>query len=151
LKEPGAVSVRDSIEMLRAEMFYGTSPDTKEKRKRACDRCPKFCGCRRGQQGEQQTTLEMMIDCVPFHMGMSVILVLNAIFILIEQTQRTDANYSDDVWLIFEIAFTVVFSLEFGIKFVALRCSYFHSAWNDFDFFLLLLSYFGLVMELYAV
>jgi len=41
----------------------------------------------------------------------------------------------------------VIFWLEFFVKFIALKITYFCDGWNMFDFFLLLLSVFGLVME----
>jgi len=83
-----------------------------------------------------------------FIVGISCTLILNAIFIIVEQTQRKGSNYNDDSWIVIEIIFAVIFVLEFVIKMIGLKCLYWVDPWNIFDFLLIVLSIFGIVMEL---
>mmetsp|Transcript_125543 Transcript_125543/g.198962 ORF Transcript_125543/g.198962 Transcript_125543/m.198962 type:complete len:810 (-) Transcript_125543:73-2502(-) len=85
-----------------------------------------------------------------FNILMCMILIGNSIFILIEQIHRDD-SYTDPSWLIVEIIFTTLFLIEFIIKFAAVKCDYFMDAWNIFDFGILCLSVFGVIIEIAAV
>jgi len=96
------------------------------------------------------TPLLRFIDSAAFNVSMSAILILNAIFIFIEQTKRDTENYHHKAWLWCEIAFTGIFIAEFMVKLVALRCAYFCDSWNLFDFIILDLSLVSLVMEFLA-
>jgi hypothetical protein len=49
-------------------------------------------------------------------------------------------------WIIIDGVFTLFFLLEFVLKFVAMRCKYFVSNWNRFDFFLVWVGIFGLTV-----
>jgi sodium/hydrogen exchanger 10/11 len=107
-------------------------------------------GIWRGKKGGPETSLMGKIDSVKFHVCISVVLILNSIFILIEQTKRNAANYHSNWWLICELTFAAIFTLEFFVKLIAYRCGFFMDGWNWFDFILLALTYFGLIMELMA-
>jgi len=85
-----------------------------------------------------------------FAVGISIILIINAVFILLEQTQRKGDNYHHIAWITVEIIFAVIFTLEFFVKIIGEKCWYFLDPWNLFDFSLLLLSFFGLAMEALA-
>lgn len=97
---------------------------------------------------KNQGPLQRFLESLHFNIPMSTVLVLNSIFILVEQRHRKGDNYGHGAWITIEIIFTVVFFLEFAIKIVALRpLKYFLDAWNDFDFALLLLSIVGIAIE----
>jgi NhaP-type Na+/H+ or K+/H+ antiporter len=110
--------------------------------------CMEMLGVRRGKVGGPDTWLIRAIDSTAVHIAVSAVLLLNSVFILIEQTQRSGANYHHKAWLICELTFASIFTLECIIKLIALRCGYFMSGWNWFDFSILGLTYFGLVTEL---
>jgi len=99
---------------------------------------------------KDRTPVILFLESIHFTIGMSVILILNAFFILLEQTLRKGDNYHNSAWIGLETAFIVIFTLEFIVKFIGDKCYYYLDSWNLFDFFLLLISYFGLIMELIA-
>jgi len=99
---------------------------------------------------KERTKVVICLESLRFTIGMSATLIINAIFILMEQTIRKGDNYHNKAWIGIEIAFTVIFTLEFIIKFIGDKWYYYLDSWNIFDFLLLLLSYFGLIMEVIA-
>lgn len=94
--------------------------------------------------------LSMFVDSILFHKAMSAILILNAAFILIEQTQRKEDNFDHPAWLIIEISFTACFTIELVLKLYVLRMAYLNDNWNIFDFLIVLCSYFGLAIEFFS-
>jgi hypothetical protein len=93
------------------------------------------------------TPLLRLIDSVHFNVIMSMILVGNSVYIAIENFARKESNYKLAVWTVMEVVFSTMFLIEFMIKLLALKCSYFYDAWNLFDFSILCLSLFGIVVE----
>jgi NhaP-type Na+/H+ or K+/H+ antiporter len=96
----------------------------------------------------ESTRLVQFIDSTLFNMLMSTTLVANCIFIIIELRHRSGDNYSHRMWTVMEVAFTLVFVVEFTIKFAAVRCRYFCDSWNLFDFGILCTSLVGLVIDM---
>lgn len=44
--------------------------------------------------------------------------------------------------------FTGIFAIEAFLKLYILGCNYFNDAWNKFDFFIVIMSFFGLLVDL---
>lgn len=74
-------------------------------------------------------------------------IILNSAFIFIEEEYRQDTNDADLSWLVIDILFTVVFTIEFVLKLAAMKHRYFFSSWNVFDFVLVLLGVMGLLVN----
>jgi len=75
-----------------------------------------------------------------------IFIFLNFVLIAVE------TDYSDNsdrwIWLAIEIFFVVVFSVEIGLRIHVEHVYYFYDRWNVFDFFLILLGYIALIIEL---
>jgi len=97
---------------------------------------------------QPDSALMRFLQSSVFIVTMSAVLLLNALFIFVEQTQRKGDNYHHKAWLVLEIIFAIIFIFEFAIKLIGYRCYYWLDAWNVFDFLLVGLSVFGVVMEL---
>jgi len=91
--------------------------------------------------------LQRLIRSQYFSAFMVVMIVLNAGYILVEQVYFSQPeDKSLWIWLA-EIFFVGIFTLEFLMKFVALRCNYFKEGWNLFDFVLVIIGLVGLILE----
>jgi len=99
---------------------------------------------------EKHNSTINFIEGAVFSLSISIVLILNSLFIYVEQTRRSGDNYHHAVWVVMEIIFTVIFFFEFVLKIVGYRCYYWIDSWNLFDFFLLVLSLFGIIMEFVA-
>lgn len=67
--------------------------------------------------------------------------MLNMITMAIEHYKQTDIV--TDILKIFNILFTVIFTLEAIVKIIGLRLHYFRIGWNVFDFIVVILSLLG--------
>ena len=47
--------------------------------------------------------------------------------------------------------FTIIFNIEMILKLIALKTAYFYNIWNKFDFFLVIVTDLGLVLDLMGV
>lgn len=83
-----------------------------------------------------------------FNLVIIVMIVINCIYVFIEENVRSTDNQGNIIWLIIELFFVTVFTVEFLLKFVHLRMEYFKDSWNVFDFILMLL---GLISGLTAI
>jgi len=88
-----------------------------------------------------------LTDSAYFNMGIAIVIILNAVFIAIEQASRTPENHKHPVWIVLEVIFTAIFTAEFLIKVCVFRITFFFSGWNLFDFSLVVLGWVGLAME----
>jgi len=86
-----------------------------------------------------------IVASASFHIVMAVAIILNGVYVGVEE------NYGDTTglgWLLAEASFTFLFLFEFVVKFAALSWGYFKSGPNIFDFVLVLLGIFGLIMSI---
>lgn len=83
-----------------------------------------------------------------FNLFIFFTILCNSVMVAIEELGRTEDNKDLIVWILMDSVFTTIFVGEFLLKFVWLRCSYYKDAWNRFDFFLVIVGVFGLVMSL---
>jgi len=92
--------------------------------------------------------LEKFVSSAPFNIGCAVAIFANVTWVIVEEFVKNKDNESSLIWVSAEGFFTLVFFLEFLFKFAHLKCKYFGSAWNCFDFFLVLMGFFGLVLSI---
>lgn len=92
--------------------------------------------------------LAEMVDSAGFNACVMLAIIANAIFIAVEDKVQPDS--SEISWLIADVVFTCIFSLEFIVKFGALRCQYFKDSWNILDFVLVFLGAFSNVLSVMA-
>jgi len=74
-------------------------------------------------------------------------IVLNGVCVVVEELARSDENEFDPAWLILELSFSVIFTVEAIIKIAHSPCGYFRDFWNRFDFFLVLCGIVGGTMS----
>nr|XP_058951235.1 voltage-dependent N-type calcium channel subunit alpha-1B-like isoform X1 [Pocillopora verrucosa]XP_058951236.1 voltage-dependent N-type calcium channel subunit alpha-1B-like isoform X1 [Pocillopora verrucosa]XP_058951237.1 voltage-dependent N-type calcium channel subunit alpha-1B-like isoform X1 [Pocillopora verrucosa]XP_058951238.1 voltage-dependent N-type calcium channel subunit alpha-1B-like isoform X1 [Pocillopora verrucosa] len=72
----------------------------------------------------------------PFDTFILVLIALNT-GVLMSQHYKQDEQYTD-ILMYLNIAFTVLYMIEAGLKFFALRLKYFRDYWNIFDFIVVL-------------
>merc|ERR1719329_1330526 len=80
-------------------------------------------------------------------MGMPVAIVLNCLYVIVDENARNDENNNHAGWLCTEAVFCVIFLVEFLIKFGALKVKYFKDASNVFDFVLVVLGVVGVIIS----
>merc|ERR1719174_879020 len=78
-------------------------------------------------------------------------ILVNAVFMLVEERHRNSANDDDLIWVLSDLVFTSIFTIEAVMKLVDRRCMYFLDGWNCFDFCLVLSGIIGLFFELLAL
>lgn len=124
----------------------------------ASDKCARFnsngssgSGSRfnSGSDVTRSGDLSLLMKCIHspfFNVGISLVIIINAIYVAIEEAVREDDDNST-VWLILECVFTFIFTVEFAVKFVTMRFNYFRDSKNVFDFCLVLLGLVGIAMS----
>mmetsp|Transcript_7852 Transcript_7852/g.17247 ORF Transcript_7852/g.17247 Transcript_7852/m.17247 type:complete len:1246 (+) Transcript_7852:169-3906(+) len=80
-----------------------------------------------------------------FNIGISVVILLNGIWIAIEEKYQTDANNDQLLWLLGDAFFTVIFTVEAVLKLWVLHFAYFKDGSNVFDFVLVVLGILGFI------
>jgi len=89
----------------------------------------------------QPSAVHKLVHSTAFSATIAVAIIANTIITTIEQETRL-GNDNSSGWLVVEIIFTLVFLVESVMKLIDEKLTYFQSAWNLFDFFLVV---FGLV------
>lgn len=93
---------------------------------------------------EKQTTLHKINSHPAFHTAVMVGIIISSILIFVEE----DAGEKfADTFLVFEIIFLAFFTIEALLKIAHEKVKYFLSSWNMFDFLLVVLGIFGLVVR----
>jgi voltage-gated sodium channel len=88
-----------------------------------------------------------IISHIRFNGSIGFVIVLNAIFIGLDTDLNKDDGQDSAAWLSAEIIFTVIFTVELAIRFLAERLFFFRDAWNDFDLVLVLTALIDLFMS----
>jgi len=73
-------------------------------------------------------------------------IILNSAFIFVEEELRAE-NDDSLFWLVVDILFNVIFTIEFILKFCDQKHRYFLNSWNVFDFILVLFGIGGFVVN----
>ncbi|XP_065060331.1 sodium channel protein 1 brain-like isoform X2 [Rhopilema esculentum] len=92
-----------------------------------------------------QANLFDFIQSVKFETFIMVLILLNMFLMMISHDEQPDSITTALRYC--NIGFTVLFVLEAVLKILALQAQYFRSAWNVFDFIVLVLSIAGIVLE----
>lgn len=93
-----------------------------------------------------------LVESTRFQLIIMLAVIANAIFIGIEElkVERDEISKRESSigWLLADAVFTLIFTVEFLLMFVHLKCRYFLFGWNLFDFGLVILGLFGLVLNI---
>jgi hypothetical protein len=73
----------------------------------------------------------------------AVMIVLNGVYVAIDEIFRTSENQFNAAWLVVEFVFTFTFLAEFFLKLGAYKTAFFKDSWNNFDFVLAWLGVLG--------
>eukprot|EP00747_Dinoflagellata_sp_TGD_P099325 gnl/TRDRNA2_/TRDRNA2_167705_c1_seq1.p1 gnl/TRDRNA2_/TRDRNA2_167705_c1~~gnl/TRDRNA2_/TRDRNA2_167705_c1_seq1.p1 ORF type:complete len:342 (+),score=65.05 gnl/TRDRNA2_/TRDRNA2_167705_c1_seq1:46-1026(+) len=100
------------------------------------------------QWGEQggPPLLEKIVSSSIFNIAMATAIGLNCIYVAVEQGVREEGDNSIS-WLLIEIIFNVIFLVEFLMKLADAKMKFFKDLSNNFDFFLVVLGFVGIVMN----
>jgi len=90
----------------------------------------------------QAGSLQKLVRSSCFNTTMAVAIVLNCISVGIDEA----AGDGSIAFLLVEVFFTIVFVIEFVLKFLVVRLKYFKDGSNIFDFALVVLGIFGVVV-----
>jgi hypothetical protein len=90
------------------------------------------------------------IESASFSVIMALMIVLNGVYILVEEEVRNSSNDTDKSWFVIEVVFCVIFTIESMLKLCDQGWAYFQDGWNNFDLALVLLGIFGLVVNMMA-
>mmetsp|Transcript_23241 Transcript_23241/g.51423 ORF Transcript_23241/g.51423 Transcript_23241/m.51423 type:complete len:1252 (+) Transcript_23241:95-3850(+) len=83
-----------------------------------------------------------------FNVGISVIIILNGIWIAVEEKYQTDDGSNEELWLVGDFFFTAVFTIECILKLWVMHLRYFKDGSNVFDFVLVVLGLLGFAFTL---
>lgn len=93
---------------------------------------------------QQHGRLRQIVISVPFNVGISVIIIANSIQIAVEEASH--AGKHDVLWAL-ECAYTVIYVIEFLLKFIVQGVAYFKDIRNQFDFALVILGALAVWLE----
>jgi hypothetical protein len=94
-----------------------------------------------------KSQLELFLEHWGFQTTIAIMIILNAVYVAIDELVRNVDNEYSAWWLVFEAFFTLVFLLEFVLKFAAYKFNFFKDPWNRFDFVLVLLGIIGFLLS----
>ncbi|XP_078343776.1 voltage-dependent L-type calcium channel subunit alpha-1D-like isoform X1 [Oculina patagonica] len=83
-----------------------------------------------------QYKIWVVVTSKPFDTFILVLIALNTV-VLMSQHYKQD-QYFTDILMYLNMAFTALYVIEAGLKFIALRLNYFRDYWNIFDFIVVL-------------
>jgi len=89
------------------------------------------------------SALDKIIRSSTFGVAIVSSILLNAIYVTVDELARNSSNEQSPVWLVIELTFCSFFTLEALVKIAHDPCGYFKDAWNKFDFALAILGIVG--------
>lgn len=95
----------------------------------------------------EEPVLRRFLQSSPFSGAIAFVILMNAIVTAVEQEVRAD-NDNHMFWLVCELSFNIIFFVEFVLKLLDQKHLYFFSAWNVFDFVLVILGIVGCIFSL---
>mmetsp|Transcript_153333 Transcript_153333/g.293641 ORF Transcript_153333/g.293641 Transcript_153333/m.293641 type:complete len:729 (-) Transcript_153333:112-2298(-) len=98
--------------------------------------------------------LHTCLDSAIFQILMAAAVIANAILIFMEEELRTEQNDKHIAWLVADIFFVAVFTVEFLLNFGDQKLRYFcgpGAVWNIFDFVLVVMGIIGLTVNCMAL
>jgi len=92
--------------------------------------------------------LANLVSSAHFNIFIAISILANTVVICCEELGLGgEAKAASVSYLILDAIFTTIFIVEFALKFAWLKFGYFKDAWNKFDFCLVLVGVFGVVMN----
>jgi NhaP-type Na+/H+ or K+/H+ antiporter len=97
-----------------------------------------------------QGPLSSFVASWQFNVGVAVAILFNSLQVAAEEIWRKPgtAIHGHSIWLFLDGFFTLFFFIEMLAKMGVMKLSYFGNNWNRFDFFLVWVGIFGLVMSI---
>jgi len=93
-----------------------------------------------------QGAVYRVISTTSFDMFIAFFIVANVVAMAVESYKKSNGQIEFD--LVANYFFTYVFGMECLLKFYTLRMKrFFDSGWNKFDFFIVMISFFGIVID----
>ena len=99
------------------------------------------------QEAATKNQLVLFLQSGIFTTSIAVLIILNALYVAIDESFRNDGDQYSTWWLVFESILTLVFLSEFLLKCHSIRCKYFKDAWNIFDFSSVRLGIIGFLLS----
>lgn len=88
----------------------------------------------------QNNRIAALVLSSRFDAAFTILIIINAIYIGIETDNNLDSDSAAGGWFAGEIVFTLLFSVELGLRLLGLRLYFFRDAWNLFDFVLVVVG-----------
>jgi NhaP-type Na+/H+ or K+/H+ antiporter len=95
------------------------------------------------EEGQGDHPLLKVLDSTAFNVAIMVAIIGNCVLVFAEEYK---VSGDGQAWFIIEMAFNVMFTVEFVLKFWAFKLSYFFDSWNVFDFVLVVVGWLGVAM-----
>lgn len=89
--------------------------------------------------------LDKIVKSHHFAMACVAAIMLNAVYVVVDELARDVSNDKHIAWLVTEWMFCTIFTAEAVIKIIAAPCGYWKDSWNKFDFSLVILGIFGAI------
>mmetsp|Transcript_56105 Transcript_56105/g.121362 ORF Transcript_56105/g.121362 Transcript_56105/m.121362 type:complete len:1117 (-) Transcript_56105:113-3463(-) len=99
------------------------------------------------EKAQSRPFFERVVHSSGFNITMAVAIVLNAIWVAIEEGTRED-HHDVGLWLTMEAIFCVVFTLEAVVKILVMQIGYFRDKSNLFDFMLVVFGDIGVILSI---
>jgi len=81
-----------------------------------------------------------------FNLTLAIVILLNAVYLVIDTAYRTQENAGHAGWWIVDITFQLIFTVECMMKLMDMSWHYFTSPSNVFDFLLVILGFVGFAL-----
>lgn len=94
--------------------------------------------------------VKRFVDSAYFNGFVMLAIMVNVVCIAVEDATTDEKEQAHIIWLMMDVAFTVIFLVEFLLKFVALRMRYFQIPWNVYDFVLVIIGVISVCINAYA-
>lgn len=89
-------------------------------------------------ESKAQNPIGKFVESPKCTLAITVLIIINAMYIGIETdlNKEQDQSQTASAWYVVECCFTVIFSLELGLRLYGLRLYFFKDGWNLFDLLL---------------
>lgn len=101
-------------------------------------------------QKRKPTCLSRTVKSASFQITIALSILFCCMYVAVEEAFRHCSDTSV-FWLVIETFFSLIFLVEAIIKIADLECRYFRDLANSFDFFLVLLGIFGVILAVLAL
>jgi NhaP-type Na+/H+ or K+/H+ antiporter len=101
-----------------------------------------------GNKERGQTCLTAFVDSRFFQGLILITILMNSTIIFIEEDYRNESNDGHWFWLVSDVLFNAIFTIEAVLKIVTTGYKYFTESWNLFDFLLVVSGNVGTVFNL---